>query len=553
MVIMEEMNMKKIISIFALAACLLVSCSKQLENNNENNGNNPVKEGLFAPGKYSFNVTIAETKAVKTAWENGDKIFVFFDDSATRSATSTGNLPYITLNFNSEGEWIVNDTYAPADIPATGTLSAVYCPYGNGLLSNLDDKIYVSRSNGYYMTDTDVPYNNVSSVVSFRLVMEMTLPYAQIFIPAEGLDKAKNYTLSVRNGVKIDEGYAAGIKKSYSVCFNPADGSFSCDDFNIGDAVHGYWKEDGLYFYGLASLGVDKGFVFDLRDNGSESAQILYFYTKKSVDSFEGGSAIKLPAIGSWTMLTNDEHYKCHLYADSTLIINESRYERADNAFKHGEISMTYNTVTDFNMFGSLSQPWKNELAAIKYAEFGRTETPGQFRAVFSDCVNLETVDTKNLNMSNNTSLKNAFRNCKKLKTIDLSNFVTTKCTSLEATFYSCEVLSPDLSTWNVSKVTDMRGLFYGCKFKTLDISSFNTASVTQISDMFRWCNKLETIYVSENFVTTGVTNRETAVFINCSEKLVGGNGTTWSSANVSVDYARIDKNGERGYFTLKP
>ena len=91
-------TMKKIISFFAMAAMLLVSCSKEMES-----GAGEVNSGdtVFAPGKYTFNVEVLETKAVKTAWENGDKIFVFFDDAATKAATDVANLPYITLNFNS--------------------------------------------------------------------------------------------------------------------------------------------------------------------------------------------------------------------------------------------------------------------------------------------------------------------------------------------------------------------------------------------------------------------------------------------------------------------
>ena len=71
---------------------------------------------------------------------------------------------------------------------------------------------------------------------------------------------------------------------------------------------------------------------------------------------------------------------------------------------------------------------------------------------------------------------------------------------------------------------------------------------------MFQYCNNLQTIYVSENFVTTAVTN-STSMFGGCS-KLMGGAGTAYNSSNpIDKTYARIDDptNGNPGYFTRKP
>lgn len=533
--------MKKIISFFAMAAMLLVSCTNELDDNNSVAGGNPSEEGIFAPGKYTFNVTVADTKAVKTAWEHGDKIFVFFDDAKTKAATGVSNLPYVTLTFNGE-DWVADDGKAPTEIPASGTLSAVYCPYGAGEITTENGIFYVSRSHGFYMEATDVPYANVENEVTFSLSMAMKQPYAHFIIPSEGLDKTKSYTLSVRNTDKT-----AGIQKTFTACINPADGSVYCKAQNVGDAVDGYWDEDGLHFYGLASLGEDKGLAFDLRDNSSP--QILYSYAKTGIEKFEGGSNVKLAAISNWTTLTSAEHKQCHLYTDGTLIINENRYNQADNALKHGAIVKTYPQVTSFNMNGT--QPWKSELSDIRRAEFGTSVQPDQFRFVFQDCTNLETVDVTNLDMSKSTSLKNAFKNCKKLTTIDLSNFVTSNCTSLEATFFSCEALNPDVSTWDTSNVTTMSGTFYGCKFTSIDVSSFDTSKVTIMNQMFCWCNYLQTILVSDKFVTKSVTDGAN-MFRACSAKLKGQNGTVWSESQVSSVYACVDTEGTPGYFTLK-
>lgn len=566
--------MKKIISFFAMAAMLLVSCTNELDDNNSVAGVNPSEEGIFAPGKYTFNVTVADTKAVKTAWEDGDKIFVFFDDEATKVATGVSNLPYVTLTFNG-GDWVADGDMAPTEIKASGTLSAVYCPYGGGEITTENGIFYVSKSHGFYMEATEVPYTNIANEVTFALSMTMKQPYAHLVIPAEGLDKTKSYTLSVRNTDKT-----AGIQKTFTACINPADGSVYCKAQNVGDAVDGYWEEDGLHFYGLASLGEDKCFAFDLRDNGLNSEQILYSYTKLGIEKFEGRSNVKLPAISSWMTLTNAEHKISRLYEDGMLIINENRYEHADNALKHGDVVKEYGNITDFNMYSS-SQPWATEVSSIKYAEFGTTVTPSQFRAVFSGCTNLVSIDTDNLNMANSTSLKNAFYDCQSLTTINVSNFDTANVTDLEATFYNCKSLvSLDVSSWDVRKVTKMVGTFKYCskltgvnlsawsttsaltsmkefmrgcgKITELDLSGFNTSGVTDMGMLFYQCGTLVKIYASSAFDVSNLgSSTDDRLFYQCY-KLVGGNGTNWTESNIGRAYACIDTEDTPGYFTLK-
>ena len=46
---------------------------------------------------------------------------------------------------------------------------------------------------------------------------------------------------------------------------------------------------------------------------------------------------------------------------------------------------------------------------------------------------------------------------------------------------------------------------------------------------------------------TSGISGMQ--CFYNC-KKLVGGNGTAWSSSNTNYTYMRIDKAGTPGYLT---
>lgn len=106
-----------------------------------------------------------------------------------------------------------------------------------------------------------------------------------------------------------------------------------------------------------------------------------------------------------------------------------------------------------------------------------------------------------------------------------------------------------DLRNLNTENVTNMENMFYGCSSLTsLDLSAFNTARVVYMSYMFDFCRTLETIYVGDQWSTANV--NKFGMFSFC-EKLIGGQGTTYSSAQTQSDYARVDGGAEApGYLT---
>lgn len=68
---------------------------------------------------------------------------------------------------------------------------------------------------------------------------------------------------------------------------------------------------------------------------------------------------------------------------------------------------------------------------------------------------------------------------------------------------------------------------------------------------MFYNCNKLTTIYVSNLWDTTSVTNSSN-MFSNCTS-LIGESGTTYNSSYVDVIYAQVDEGTDNpGYLTIK-
>ena len=129
----------------------------------------------------------------------------------------------------------------------------------------------------------------------------------------------------------------------------------------------------------------------------------------------------------------------------------------------------------------------------------------------------------------------------------------TSRTQRMMGLFLNCVSLhTADLSGMSTENVTNMHQMFSGCTVLTeLDLSSFDTAKVTTMFDMFYSCTNLEAIYVSEDFVTSGLIEANEDMFAAC-EKLKGGKGTAYTQGVWGSDYARIDGGTEApGYFTL--
>ena len=96
-----------------------------------------------------------------------------------------------------------------------------------------------------------------------------------------------------------------------------------------------------------------------------------------------------------------------------------------------------------------------------------------------------------------------------------------------------------------------MQRMFYGCtSLVEVDMSEFKTGTVRHTTEMFSGCKSLKTIYATDEFDIDDV-DSTTEMFKNCVS-LVGGNGTLYDPNHINRDYARIDREGTPGYFTLK-
>ena len=201
-----------------------------------------------------------------------------------------------------------------------------------------------------------------------------------------------------------------------------------------------------------------------------------------------------------------------------------------------------FNTTKVENMFAMFFDC--ENLSSLTLSESFNTANVTDMSNMFYYCTNLSSLDIPNFNTAKVTDMQYMFYSCQKLTELNLSNFNTANVTNMKSMFLNCKVLSSlNLSNFNTAKVTDMSQMFYTCKeLPSLDLTNFNTAKVTNMQEMFKGCSTLQTIYVSDNFVVTGITdeNYKKDLFTGC-EAL-----PEYGDAKTSSDYA----NYKTGYFT---
>ena len=230
-----------------------------------------------------------------------------------------------------------------------------------------------------------------------------------------------------------------------------------------------------------------------------------------------------------------------------------------------------FNTTKVENMFGMFFDC--ENLSSLVISNFN-TANVTDMSNMFYLCKNLSSLDIPNFNTANVTDMSYMFDTCQKLTELNLSNFKTEKVknmrymfsycnklkklnlpnfntanvTNMTCMFINCKELSSlDISNFNTAKVKDMSSMFKNCQvLSSLDLSNFNTTKVTDMSGMFSGCSMLQTIYVSDDFVVTGITNEDYKknLFTGC--EALKGALPKYEDTMTSSDYA----NYKTGYFT---
>ena len=195
------------------------------------------------------------------------------------------------------------------------------------------------------------------------------------------------------------------------------------------------------------------------------------------------------------------------------------------------------------------------KITEVKGTENVNTENVTSMISTFQNCTRLENLDLSTWNTSNVEDMTSLFWGCYKLKSVNLSGWNTGKVTNMLGVFCQChELESVDVAGWDVRKVQFFSFLFDDCQMlKEIDISGWNTESVESGSyfKMFGDCPELTTIYVGDGW--TAEKFADAWQMFGGSEKLVGGQGTTFTGEDTDGIYARVDGGAEApGYLTYK-
>ena len=212
---------------------------------------------------------------------------------------------------------------------------------------------------------------------------------------------------------------------------------------------------------------------------------------------------------------------------------------------------ITYFPQDSMSLLGNFSN--------VTSINFGNVSTSlvTNMQLMFNGCTNLVSLDLSGFDTSNVTNMISMFQLCSKLVTLNLNSFDTSNVTLMPAMFGGCiSLTSLDLSSFDTSNVTVMQGFFGDCDSLTeLNLSSFDTSNVVDMKEMFRGSSSLTTIYVSNTWNVSNVSN-SAGMFGGCTSLKGGGTPqTVFDSTHTDKEYARIDggaNSATPGYLTLK-
>lgn len=276
-----------------------------------------------------------------------------------------------------------------------------------------------------------------------------------------------------------------------------------------------------------------------------------YYVTLKAVDSCGNESTYDREII-----VEEPETFNTTLFADGTLIINESSRDRAANEAAHGSVVQEYVPLDENNTYvfsGREDQPWANEQSQLTAVEFGSLVAPVSLEYWFQNTM-LETIDFTNFDGSNVTSVR-ALAASTQIGSLTLPSmpnltnirYICNKCLNLT---------SVDFSQVGATAIVNTSFAFQGC-YALTEVSLVGLGGMVDSCDfMFANINndgmgdmQITTIY-SDGTLEFGQASSSANMFRTCTS-LVGGDGTVFRSDVTNKGYARIDNlPDEPGYFT---
>ena len=282
--------MKKItlLTIFGVALMALSACNKEEV---------PASKTL----KLDLNIIHStDTKAVKTGWESGDKIYVFFGKPEDHTTPA-----YLTLTYNGSSWTEAWTAGLEAEIAATasGTLHAVYTP---GTLGTIIYDSYWKRYSftgsdpGWYLKCENVSYTVSEGVLAATLNMDRPSNFVQFYLEGQAANAGKLQF----SGDKILKVKISGLTYStqvYTTIFSQANSSY-------GDAIDGVAYKGGLMFSGILksdARGVATSHTLTITDTkGTDDSSDDVVYTTTATKTMKVGDAFVLPALdnAAWSV-----------------------------------------------------------------------------------------------------------------------------------------------------------------------------------------------------------------------------------------------------------
>ena len=277
----KEMTvMKKNLFLFGIAVLILAACANEEKLFIEEDD----IQSLVFDIKVNYGV---ETKGKKTAWAEGDKVFIFFCD------VTSG---YLTITY--DGTSWVNPALHGINInhlvESGSTLTAVFLPFGNNSVPTYNENdakwTFNSAADTYYLKADKQAYTvtKEAGVATLSATLNMTAfsGFIQFFVP--DVNAIGTARLSCNNI------YPSGLASISSDGTVLRDNSASSCDFITGYAAT-FNGDKGYYFYGCrytyTSTSPDRyRYYFALEKNG----EYFDYYKFNNYSDIGKDSSIKL-------------------------------------------------------------------------------------------------------------------------------------------------------------------------------------------------------------------------------------------------------------------
>ena len=350
--------MKKFI-IIAMAALAALSCSKE-ESVEVKVENTPLRYAFNVAEKPSFD---ADTKAAKTGWEDGDKIYIILDDVVPMDTENLND--FLILKYvASDNEWVVANESTTTVSPKTegGSLDAFYyenpdpkCAYSGSYPDPGHEQFLfcpdVDDSGKYfYLVGNDIPYTVVDGSVEANVKMDFEPNKVRTYVQFRITDIEGDWLF---NAGATEGDYTILTSAPRWVHINNGFGSYS-----PGGGYYSMRKcDDGYYIYVTTYLN-EEGVTINLINNGNT-------YTKTFPKKISGKSAaitFKGPQLDEDGIPTNgwsvsspyyDGEIDGHVYVDlggdvlwATSNIGANYMNAPGDYFAWGEVEPYYSSLS---------------------------------------------------------------------------------------------------------------------------------------------------------------------------------------------------------------